>query len=79
MCQTGTPFGRALGLDPLGLLASGALLAVVDPNDVPPALEALRSSGAGSQVIGRVAPAAGGRGSDDGNRGEHCAAAGLCA
>jgi hydrogenase expression/formation protein HypE len=58
LCQTGTPFGRALGLDPLALLASGALLAVVDPHDVPPALEALRSSGAGSQVIGRVAPAA---------------------
>ena len=51
-------FCRALGLDPLGLLASGALLAAVDPHDVPPALEALRRSGAGSQVIGRVTPAA---------------------
>ena len=51
-------FCRALGLDPLGLLASGALLVAVDPHDVPPALEALRRSGAGSQVIGRVTPAA---------------------
>src|SRR5206468_127588 len=51
-------FCRALGLDPLGLLASGALLAAVDPHDVPPALEALRRSGAVSQVIGRVTPAA---------------------
>jgi hydrogenase expression/formation protein HypE len=48
---------HALGLDPLGLLASGALLAAVDPNDASSALEALRSCGAG-QVIGRVTAAA---------------------
>ena len=51
-------FCRALGLDPLGLLASGALLAALDPHDVPPALEALRTCGAGSRVIGRVTPLA---------------------
>src|SRR5919199_1900787 len=43
-------FCRAFGLDPLGLLASGALLSAVDAHDVPPALDALRSCGAG-QVI----------------------------
>jgi hydrogenase maturation factor len=50
-------FCNALGLDPLGLLASGALLAAVDPNDASSALDALRSCGAG-QVIGRVTAAA---------------------
>jgi len=53
-------FCHALGLDPLGLLASGALLAAVDPDDVPAALEALLSSGAGGHVIGRVTPATAG-------------------
>jgi hydrogenase maturation factor len=51
-------FCSALGLDPLGLLASGALLTAVDPHDVPPALDALRSSGAGGQVIGQITAAA---------------------
>jgi hydrogenase maturation factor len=51
-------FCRALGLDPLGLLASGALLAAVDPHDVPPALAALHSAGAGGQVIGQITAAA---------------------
>jgi hydrogenase maturation factor len=51
-------FCRALGLDPLGLLASGALLAAVDPNDASAALDALRSCGAGSRVIGRITAAA---------------------
>jgi hydrogenase expression/formation protein HypE len=49
---------RALGLDPLGLLASGALLAAVDPHDAPPALAALHSAGAGGQVIGQITAAA---------------------
>jgi hydrogenase maturation factor len=50
-------FCRALGLDPLGLLASGALLAAVDPNHTSSALDALRTCGAG-QVVGRVTTAA---------------------
>jgi hydrogenase maturation factor len=50
-------FCRALGLDPLGLLASGALLAAVAPTDASAALDALRLCGAG-QVIGRVTAAA---------------------
>jgi len=44
----------ALGLDPLGLLASGALLAAVAPADVAATLAALRACGAGGRVIGRV-------------------------
>jgi len=44
----------ALGLDPLGLLASGALLAAVAPVDVAATLAALQAHGAGGRVIGRV-------------------------
>lgn len=53
-------FCDALGLDPLGLLASGALLAAVAPPGVERALAALNECGAGGVVIGRVTPAADG-------------------
>ncbi len=50
----------ALGLDPLGLLASGALLAVVAPRDVLAATHALRDAGIACAAIGRLtAPAQG--------------------
>ena len=45
---------EALGLDPLGLLASGALLAVVAPEDVVTALAALRNAGIDAAAIGRL-------------------------
>ena len=45
---------EALELDPLGLLASGALLAVVSPNDVLPALAALKDAGVAAAAIGRL-------------------------
>lgn len=45
---------EALGLDPLGLLASGALLAVVAPQDVVKALAALRDAGIAAAAIGRM-------------------------
>jgi hydrogenase maturation factor len=45
---------EALGLDPLGLLASGALLAVVAPEDVLSGLAALREAGVEAAAIGRM-------------------------
>ncbi len=45
---------EALGLDPLGLLASGALLAAVAPADVVAALAALRGAGIPAAAIGRL-------------------------
>jgi hydrogenase expression/formation protein HypE len=50
----------ALGLDPLGLLASGALLAAVDPADAAAAVAALQASGAGGKIIGHITDAAAG-------------------
>ena len=44
----------ALGLDPLGLIASGALLAAVAPEDAPKALAALRAEGVPAAEIGRA-------------------------
>ena len=44
----------ALGLDPLGLLASGALLATLDPARVPDALAQLETAGIPAAVIGDV-------------------------
>jgi hydrogenase maturation factor len=44
----------ALGLDPLGLLASGALLVVVAPYDSARVRGALEGEGIGVEVIGRV-------------------------
>ena len=47
-------FCRALGLDPLGLIASGALLAAVAPGDVSPMKSALSRQGIAVYEIGRV-------------------------
>ncbi len=44
----------ALGLDPLGLLASGALVATLDPARVPEALARLDAAGIPAAVIGEV-------------------------
>jgi hydrogenase maturation factor len=46
----------ALALDPLGLLASGALLAAVAPEHAERALAALASAGTPARVIGHLAP-----------------------
>ena len=45
---------RALGLDPLGLLASGALLMAMAPDEVEVVQTALGNEGISSKVIGRV-------------------------
>jgi hydrogenase maturation factor len=47
----------ALGIDPLGLLASGSLLAALEPATLPAAQEALDAAGIESAVIGTVEPA----------------------
>ena len=44
----------ALGLDALGLIASGALLASVAPEDAPKATAALRAEGIAAAAIGRA-------------------------
>ena len=48
---------NALGLDPLGLLASGALLMAVAPEDVPGVQSALSGEGIPVHVLGRVTEA----------------------
>jgi hydrogenase expression/formation protein HypE len=48
---------RRYGLDPLGLIASGALLATVPAEQAPAALAALERAGVAGRVIGRVMPA----------------------
>jgi hydrogenase maturation factor len=45
-----------LGLDPLGLLASGSLLAAVAPEDTEVAQQSLAAAGIGSSVIGEALP-----------------------
>lgn len=45
---------RALGLDPLGLLASGALLIVVAPQDLDALLASLQDAGIPARQIGRA-------------------------
>ena len=45
---------RALGLDPLGLIASGALLATVSPEEAPALVAALERESIAAGVIGRV-------------------------
>jgi hydrogenase expression/formation protein HypE len=45
---------QALGLDPLGLIASGSLLAAVAPEDSARMVGALNQEGIGAAVIGRV-------------------------
>ena len=47
---------RALGLDPLGLIASGALLAAVAPVDAPRLMVALERAGIPAYEIGRITP-----------------------
>ena len=49
-------FCKALGLDPLGLIGSGALLATVPPNDVSGLVEALVVGGIEISEIGVVTP-----------------------
>ena len=44
----------ALGLDPMGLIASGALLVAVDQEDAPSLIRALDTAGIGAWVIGRA-------------------------
>lgn len=51
---------RALGLDPLGLLASGSLLAAAAPERADAVLHALEAEGIAATVIGRVTEASGG-------------------
>jgi hydrogenase expression/formation protein HypE len=50
-CQT---ICQALGLDPLGLLASGALLITLPSRDVPPLLAALEQEGISGWEIGQM-------------------------
>lgn len=52
---------RAFGLDPWGVIASGALLLAVDPADVDIVLEALAASGIRAARIGRIREARHGR------------------
>ncbi|HUT37132.1 MAG TPA: AIR synthase-related protein [Planctomycetota bacterium] len=47
---------RHYRLNPLGLIASGALLAVTAPADTPKALEALAAAGIAARRIGRMVP-----------------------
>jgi len=47
-----------LGLDPLGLIASGSLLVTAAPGDSPQIAEAIRATGAAAAVIGTVVEAA---------------------
>jgi hydrogenase maturation factor len=49
-------FCQALNLDPLGLLASGALLATTAPENSSRMVAALAQEGIGATVIGRVVP-----------------------
>jgi hydrogenase maturation factor len=59
---------NALRLDPLGLLASGALLATLDHAGVPAALDRLHAIGIPAAQIGDVVPASKGRMFVDGGR-----------
>ncbi len=47
---------RELGLDPLGLIASGSLVLAVSPADTPRLLEAFYDAGVVANVIGRMMP-----------------------
>ena len=47
---------RALGLNPFGLIASGALLAAVAPQDASRLVQALRKEGIAAYEIGQVTP-----------------------
>ena len=48
---------QAIGIDPLGLLASGCLVATLPPEDVPAVLSALESEGIDAYEIGHVTEA----------------------
>jgi hydrogenase maturation factor len=48
---------EALGVDPLGLIASGALLLTCDPKDADGVLAAWRVQGIDGRIIGVVTPA----------------------
>ncbi len=52
-------FCDALGLDPLGLIASGSLLAAVHPGSTESVVDALGSAGIGCSFIGRATDSAG--------------------
>ena len=49
-------FCRAFALDPLGLLASGALVITLPPENVPPVTSALEAAGIPVTRIGQVTP-----------------------
>jgi hydrogenase maturation factor len=51
---------QAAGLQPLGLLASGALLLAVAEEDAEPALAAVRAAGVSAERIGSIQPAGSG-------------------
>jgi hydrogenase expression/formation protein HypE len=48
-------FCQALHLDPLGVVASGALLVAAAPEESTPMIEALAAAGIGAAIIGQVA------------------------
>jgi hydrogenase maturation factor len=50
-------FCSALGLDPLGLIASGSLLAAVAPGDARKLVDALAREGIAAYEIGRITDA----------------------
>ena len=50
-------FCEALGLDPLGLIGSGALLATLAPEDAPRLIDALAQEGISAHEIGRITAA----------------------
>lgn len=52
---------RFFGLDPLGIIASGALLIAADPDRTPHILDSLNRHGIAAARIGRVTPAGAGR------------------
>ena len=49
-----TEICQALGLNPLGLLASGALLITLPPEDVPMLISALKKEGIEAFEIGQI-------------------------
>jgi hydrogenase maturation factor len=49
-------FSRALGFDPLGLIASGALLVIAAPTSAPRLLRAYARKGVSATVIGEIRP-----------------------
>ncbi|MDI6829568.1 MAG: AIR synthase-related protein, partial [Armatimonadota bacterium] len=47
---------RELGLDPLGLIASGCLIITISPSDTPRLLDAFGQTGIRADVIGKMMP-----------------------